>query len=503
MNRALSTAAMVLVGPAALVAAPACSRDEPQAVLAHDHGPEADEHVEQLDLILATAGAGVIDVTAAFPGEVILNPDRMAHIVPRAAGVVREVRCSLGQYVEAGQVLAWIESDELAEAKLAFYATHAELGCCQIELPRAQQIFQNTNALLALLETGPTPDRLRELDGLEMGEYRGRLLTAYEEYRAARKAFERERTLFDKNITSESEFIAAESAARKAEAAYAAARDIARYQVLTAYSEAARQRQVAEFEAVATEQRLRLKGVDDGVLSQLLALVPTAGSLEPCRCDDPNCQEGKVPSVMQALSGQTRLGWYPLRAPLAGFIAEKHLALGEQVDGQQSVMTVADVSSVWVRFNVYQKDLGQVKIGQTVTVDFGAGVPPATGTVSYVSPVVDKETRTARARVELDNEGGAYRPGLYATVTVGVEGIESVVVVPAEAVQVLEGEDVVFVEEHGGFHPVPVRLGRADRRQVAILTGLEPGQRYVAQGAFGLKARIVTERIDPHAGHGH
>jgi cobalt-zinc-cadmium efflux system membrane fusion protein len=503
MNRTLSTATMVLLGAAALAVPTACSRDEPQAVLAHDHGAEADEHAEPPELILAAAGPGVIEVTAAFPGEVILNPDRMAHIVPRAAGIVREVRCSLGQDVEAGEILAWIESDELAEAKLAYYSRHAELGCCQIELPRAREIFENTNALLALLETEPAPDRLRELDGLEMGEYRGRLLTAYMEYRAAGKAFERERALLDKNITSESEFIAAESALKKAEAAYAAARDTARYQVLTAYSEAARQRQVAEFEAVAAEQRLRLKGVDDGVLSQLLALVPTAGSLEPCRCDDPNCQEGKVPSVMQALSGQARLGWYPLRAPLAGFIAEKHLALGEQIGREQSVMTVADVSSVWVRFNVYQKDLGRVRTGQGVAVDFGAGVPPATGTVSYVSPVVDRETRTARARVELDNGGGAFRPGLYAMVTVDVEGIESSVVVPAEAVQVLEDEDVVFVEEHDGIHPVPVRLGRSDRRQVTVLDGLEPGQRYVAHGAFALKARIVTEGIDPHAGHGH
>jgi multidrug efflux pump subunit AcrA (membrane-fusion protein) len=501
---------MILLAAFALAVQPACSRDEPQGVLARDHDVPDDEHValtadrsDHLDLGLATAGPGMIEVSAAFPGEVMLNPDRMAHIVPRAAGIVREVTRSLGDFVEAGEILAWIESDQLAEAKLAFYAKHAEVACCQIELPRAQEIFENTNKLLALLDKQPTSDELRQLDGLEMGEHRGRLLTAYSEYLAAKKGFEREDGLFAKNISSESEFIEAEAAFKKADAAFSAARDMARYQVLVAYSETARLRQVAEFEAVAAEQRLRLKGVSDETLSKLLALVPRTGSLEPCLCGDPNCADNKIPSVMKTLGEQERLGWYPLRAPFAGFITDKHLTLGEQVGDQESVMTIADLSSVWLRFNVYQKDLGVVKTGQAVTVDLGTGLPSARGTVTFVSPIVDKETRTAQARVELDNASGALRPGLYATVHVDVDPVAAPVLIPKAAVQVLDNEEVVFVETDDGFIPVPVRLGRSDDGRVTVLAGLEPGQRYVERGAFELKAQIVTSGIDAHAGHGH
>ncbi|MHC4421831.1 MAG: efflux RND transporter periplasmic adaptor subunit [Planctomycetota bacterium] len=506
MKRAFSTVFSMVLAATPIAVLSACSRDEPQAVLARVEDNHADDQVGNQpphDLELATAGPGVIEVTSTFPGEIILNPDRMAHIVPRAAGIVREVTRSLGDYVEAGEVLAWVESDQLAEAKLSFYAKHAELGCCQIELPRAREIFENTNKLLTLLEGDPTPGDIRAFDGLEMGEYRGRLLTTYSEYLAAKRGFERERGLFDKNISAESELIAADAAFKKADANFAAARDIARYQVQVAYSEAARLRQVAEFEAVAAEQRLRLKGVDDEVVSELLALVPKTGSLEPCLCGDPNCADDMLPSVMQSLGNQERFGWYALRAPFAGFITEKHLTLGEQVGEDDSVMTIADIAKVWVRFNVYQKDLGVVKSGQTVTVDLGTGLPSARATISYVSPIVDKETRTSQARAELENSDGAFRPGLYATVHVDIGAVPAEVVIPRAAVQVLENEEVVFIEDDDGYEPVPVRLGRSDHDRVTVLAGLEPGQRFVEHGAFELKARIVTNGIDPHAGHGH
>jgi cobalt-zinc-cadmium efflux system membrane fusion protein len=476
----------------------------------HDHEATDANRVEltpdqrqRTDLRLATAGPGTIAVTGSFPGEVVLNPDRMAHIVPRAAGIVREVSVSLGDQVEAGEILAWIESDELAEAKLAFYAKHAEVGCCQVELPRALEIFENTNRLLLLLEHDPSPAQLQKIENLEMGEYRGKLLIAYSNFQAASKTLQRERALFEKNVSSESELIQAEAAFNRAQAAFAAARDTARYQVLIDYTEAAQKRQVAEFEAVAAEQRLRLMGADDSVMADLLALVPKTAGLEPCLCDDPNCKDGEIPSVIDTLGDEHRLGFYALRAPFTGFITEKHLTLGEKIGDEESVMTIADTSSVWVRFNVYQKDLSLADVGQAVEIDLGPAMPHIAGAVTYVSQIIDRETRTARARVELDNPHGTLRPGLYATVRVDVDSVPAPVVIPRNAVQVVDDENVVFVEDGDGFVPTPVHLGRSDRDRVIILSGLAPGQRYVEQGAFELKAHIVTSGIDPHAGHGH
>ena len=424
------------------------------------------------------------------------------HVVPRSAGIVREAIGNLGDRVEAGEILAWIESDELAEAKLSYYAKQAEVGCCMIKLPRAKAIYENTGKLLALLKKEAPQKELHKLDGQEMGEWRGRLLTANAEYLASRKTYERERNLRAKEIASGQELLDAETTYKKAREEFQAAMDAARYETLIAYSEATQERQVAEFEAVAAEKRLRLKGADNEVVAGLLKLVPKAASLEPCLCDDPNCQEDELPSVTDTLGEDKRFAWYAIRAPFAGFIIEKHLTLGEKVNGDEGVFSIADTSSVWVRFSVYQKDIGLVRPGQTVRVALGPS-RSREGEVAYISPVIDEQTRSVQARVVLDNEDGALRPGLYVTVSMAARPQDATVVIPQLAIQVLNEKEVVFVESGDGFDAVSVKLGAADREKVEIVSGLRPGQRYVVQGAFDLKAKIVTSGLDTHAGHGH
>lgn len=469
------------------------------------------EQRERVGLKIATAGRGTIAMTAAFPGEVILNPDRTVHVVPRAAGIVRQVERTLGDRVKLGEILAWIESDELGEAKLAFYDKVAEVGCCKIELPRAKAIFENSNKLLTMLEKEPEEDELRKLAGLEMGEYRGRLLTAYAEYTTSKKSHERQLALHGKNISSEKQLLEAEAAFKKADAELVAAKDTTRYQVLIAYSEAARKRQLAEFEAVAAEQRLRLKGAEDEVIERLRALTPKTANLKPCLCDDPNCKEGELPSVLDTLSKDRRFAWYALRAPFEGVITEKHLTLGEKVGSEESAFTIADTSNVWVRFGVYLKDVASVRTGQRARVHLtlsrtSNGAHPQgdlSGAIAYVSPVADERTRTVPARIVLENADGALRPGQYVTVHVDIQAKDAPVVIPKSAVQVLDEKQVVFIEDGDGFEAVQVKLGSSDRERIVVTSGLRPGQRYVVLGGFELKAKIVTSGLGAHAGHGH
>jgi len=177
--------------------------------------------------------------------------------------------------------------------------------------------------------------------------------------------------------------------------------------------------------------------------------------------------------------------------------------LGEKAGVEESVFSIADTSSVWVQFSVYQKDLAQIRPGQHARVELGAGIPAQTGTIDYVAPLVDEKTRTAQARVVLGNSDGAIRPGLYASVHVTADKVRAPVVIPKYAVQVLEEQEVVFVVDGDGFLPVRVHLGQADREWVVIEDGLKPGQIYVTNGAFEMKARIMTSGLGAHAGHGH
>jgi cobalt-zinc-cadmium efflux system membrane fusion protein len=120
-----------------------------------------------------------------------------------------------------------------------------------------------------------------------------------------------------------------------------------------------------------------------------------------------------------------------------------------------------------------------------------------------VTPFVEESTRSATARVVLDNSDGQWMPGTFVTGFISVSETDLPVVIPREAVQNIEGRNVVFVEHEGAFEMQAVALGKSDRTNVEIADGLEPGTRYVAQGSFHLKATVITSSMDSHAGHGH
>ena len=198
-----------------------------------------------------------------------------------------------------------------------------------------------------------------------------------------------------------------------------------------------------------------------------------------------------------------RITHLPVTAPIGGTVVERHISLGEVFEDGTDIFAITDLSTVWVNLSVYQKDLPYVAKGQEVSVSAGKGHTTATGAISYVSPLLSEKTRTALARIELPNPAGHWRPGLFVKAEIAVGASEVPVLVPRAAVLSLQGENVVFLETDEGFKPQPVKTGRGNRTHLEILSGLSPGQRYVARGAFSLKAHIVTSGIDSHAGHGH
>ena len=200
----------------------------------------------------------------------------------------------------------------------------------------------------------------------------------------------------------------------------------------------------------------------------------------------------------------TRFSEYALVAPIGGVVIQRHLTLGEVVEQvpAESPFVVADLATVWVDLSVYPRDLARVRAGQMVTVQAGHGLPDAKGKINFVSPSLDEHTRTALARVVLDNAHGHWRPGLFVTGKVTVEQVSAGIAIPRSAVQRIEGRDVVFIHTAEGFEPTAVQLGLATALQVEVLDGLKPGQPYVAANAFVLKAELNRAALE-HAGHSH
>jgi cobalt-zinc-cadmium efflux system membrane fusion protein len=175
-----------------------------------------------------------------------------------------------------------------------------------------------------------------------------------------------------------------------------------------------------------------------------------------------------------------------VRAPIAGTIVEQNTTSGEaikSVDNSPNLLTIADLSRVWVLCDVYENNLADVKIGDRADVRLNAYPErPLTGTVSDISRVLDPATRTAKVRIELENPDALLRPGMFATARFVSQAATTHAVAPASAVLRLQDRSWVFREDGPArFRRSEVQAGRVlpDGTQ-EILTGLAPGDPIVA-----------------------
>lgn len=180
-------------------------------------------------------------------------------------------------------------------------------------------------------------------------------------------------------------------------------------------------------------------------------------------------------------------------APLSGVITERPANVGLNVDSATPLATIVDLSTVWVMADVYEKDVGRVRVGMPATVTAGA-LPELslTGKVTYIDPQVNPQARTAKARVEVANSRQELRLGMLADVRLeSTAGAPRGPTVPRKAVQSLFDRSVVYVvnpANDGEFLERSVRLGEATGDAVAVLAGLEPGDVVVSDGSFHVRA---------------
>lgn len=181
-----------------------------------------------------------------------------------------------------------------------------------------------------------------------------------------------------------------------------------------------------------------------------------------------------------------------LPAPVSGTVISRAVNPGEVITADKELLRVSDLSSVWVIAQVYERDLGKIRIGSGVSVTSDA-YPGRVfrGQVSYIDPVIDQATRTAQVRVELANPGQFLKIGMFVNVAFAtLGGSESTTpVVPKVAVQNVNNQQVVFVaKEPNVFAMRPVRLGAEGNGLFPVLEGLAIGDQIVTEGSFLLRA---------------
>lgn len=203
----------------------------------------------------------------------------------------------------------------------------------------------------------------------------------------------------------------------------------------------------------------------------------------------------KVPAeeLEKPLAQQRITSRFTLKSPITGTVVERFVTPGQSVGGDygQVLFTVADLDTVQVVADVYERDLDLVKVGQlaTVTVEAypGVGFPAV---VAMIGDVVDPNTRTIKVRAWVNNEARKLKPEMFARLNIEVGDGTAFITVPKEAVLEVDGKEYVYIAEADGrYVKHEVKVGTANGDQVRILEGLNPGERIVTKGAILLKAQ--------------
>ncbi|MCP4050873.1 MAG: efflux RND transporter periplasmic adaptor subunit [bacterium] len=209
----------------------------------------------------------------------------------------------------------------------------------------------------------------------------------------------------------------------------------------------------------------------------------------------------KKGDLLATIESNDSLTPYKIASPISGTIIEKHLTLGESIEANSHAFEIADLNTVWVTFSVFQGKIGEIKQGQNASIQSSNGKDQINGTISYVSPIVDPQTRTQMGRIELSNKNQRWKPGMFVDVNVVYSSIKGKVVVPNTAIQKIDDKPFVFVRKGDAFEPHPVNLGASDEKYVIVKSGLKARTEYVSDGGFILKAEIQKNSMDDDHSH--
>jgi membrane fusion protein, heavy metal efflux system len=334
---------------------------------------------------LAAVQNGTLVRRIGVPGTIVPDADRIARVSVKLSATAAELRKKLGDTVEKGEVIAVLESREVANAKSEYLAA------------RLNNDLQ-------------------------------------------RNLYERDKILWDRHVIAEQIVLRSEGAAVQAKINL----DIARQKLFAL-----------------------------GVTEKELAALP----------DEP----------------ETSLRRQEVRAPISGRVVDRKVDLGAAVGRdnlETELFTVADLDRVWIELAVGPTNLPAVAEGQTVSVVAHGLAKRAVGKIVFISPIVERETHSARVVAEIANPDGNWRPGSLVQAEIAIGQRSVALAVPASAVQTIAKTRVVFVRTQDGFERRPVTLGEGDDQLSEVLSGVREGETIAVSNTFVLKAELLKSAAE-------
>ncbi|MDQ4121123.1 MAG: efflux RND transporter periplasmic adaptor subunit [Acidobacteriota bacterium] len=417
------------------------------------------DQLKNADIKIETVGEQInaAEVGVLATGTVQANAYRETPVISLVGGVVRQIGVQAGEYVQNGQTIAVVFSNEFAEAQSNYLNLLAQLNESRLAYQRAEK-------LVRINQTGRT----------ELEQARRDLQIAQAELDEHHRHHERTEKLLKIGASSREEFEQATTKLRTAEAQrLEARRRFERAEQLLEINPVAR----AEFEQATTKLRNAEAQLASSRQRLLLLGMPSA-RIAALRSANQISGEIAVPS------------------PVSGTVTSRAVNLGEVVEANKELAKITNLSSVWVIAQVFEQDLARLRTGSGASVTTDA-FPDRVfrGTVTYIDPRLDEATRTAQVRVEIENPNNLLKIGMYVRVAFGALGDaeRTMAAVPAVAVQNVNNRQIVFVAtaQPNVFELRAVRLGAESNGQYPVLEGLNVGERVVTDGSFMLRAEWV------------
>jgi cobalt-zinc-cadmium efflux system membrane fusion protein len=202
----------------------------------------------------------------------------------------------------------------------------------------------------------------------------------------------------------------------------------------------------------------------------------------------------------QVLKGETlvsveaneSLNDYSVTSSLKGVVTQRNANVGEQT-ADRVLFVIENFSTVWVDLSLFPKDVGKAQLGQTVRIKNVNHSVSGEGKITYIAPSGNSNSQATSVRVLVQNKDNRWKPGLFVNAEITLSEVVAPLVVSNEAVQIVEGVQVIFVKAEEGFEPRPVSLGRTDGELSEVLSGLNFEETYVSKNSFILKAEMRKE----------
>jgi len=419
------------------------------------------EQIEQIKVETETVGETLSSEVAGATSTGVIQANQYAEtpVISLVGGVVRNVSAELGEFVQKGETVAVVYSDELAKSQSNYLAMVAESDEASKRYNRALELSDVSQEARTELDQATAAFEIAKAENTEQLSNYKRTEKLLEIGAVSRQEFEMVRAKYE---TAQAKLDEATSRLKRAKKLLKINPD-----------------RKNEIDRSLTQLRT-MEAKTDAERQNLLVL-------------------GFSPQQVNQIKQTRRVSSdLPITSPVSGTVTMRQINSGEVVAANKELFKVTNLGTVWVIAEVYEKDLGKIRTGSgaTVTSDAFPG-RVFRGQVTYIDPNFNQTTRTAQARVELENPNQIFKVGQYVNVAFGSLGMaeRTAPVIPSSAVQTVNNQKVVFLttDKPGVFVMRQIRLGAETESRYVVLEGVNVGDKIVTSGSFLLRAEWLKQ----------